>query len=96
MLTTFDTANIPLELDHREGDGISVSLIWRKTGNIVSIAVRDERTGDDFELVVAPDRALDAFSHPYAYAASDSLLEPTGPSRSTPERRSEERRRARP
>jgi len=73
--TTFDIANVPLELDRREGDGISVSLLWRKTGNVVSVAVRDERTFEEFELVVAPDRALDAFRHPFAYAAREGLLE---------------------
>jgi hypothetical protein len=72
---TLDTTNIPLELDRREGDGIAVSLLWRKAANIVSVAVYDERTGEDFELVVAPDRALDAFRHPYAYAAREGLLQ---------------------
>jgi hypothetical protein len=72
--TTFDIANVPLELDRREGDGISVSLLWRKAGNVVSVAVRDERTFEEFELVVAPDRAADAFRHPFAYAASEGLL----------------------
>jgi hypothetical protein len=72
--TTFDISTIPLELDRRDGDGISVSLLWRKTGNVVSIAFYDERNADDFELVVSPDRALDAFRHPYAYAAREGLL----------------------
>jgi hypothetical protein len=73
--TTFDTSWIPMELDRREGDGISVSLLWRKTGNVISIAVYDDRAGEDFELVVPPDRALDAFRHPYAYAAREGLLQ---------------------
>lgn len=77
MHTTFDIANVPLELDRREGDGISVSLLWRKAGNVVSVAVRDERTFEEFELVVAPDRALDAFRHPFAYAAREGLLQET-------------------
>jgi hypothetical protein len=71
---TFDITNIPLELDRREGDGIVVSLLWRKDGNVVSVAVTDDRSGEDFELVVPPDRALDAFHHPYAYAAGRGLL----------------------
>jgi len=73
--TTFDTTSIPLELDRREGDGISVSLLWRKAGNVVSVAVYDDRTSDEFELVVAPDRALDAFRHPFAYAAREGILQ---------------------
>jgi hypothetical protein len=72
--TTFDIRTVPLELDRREGDGISVSLLWRKDGNVVSVAVFDERTAEEFEVVVRPDRALDAFRHPYAYAAQQGLL----------------------
>ena len=74
MQTTFDISNIPIELDQREGDGITVSLLWRKRRNVISIAVYDDRTGEDFELVVSPDRALDAFRHPYAYAAHHGVL----------------------
>lgn len=74
MQITFDISNIPLELDRRDGDGIVVSLLWRKAGNVVSVCVCDERTGDDFEFLVPPDRALDAFRHPYAYAAREGLL----------------------
>jgi len=70
----FDITQIPLELDRRENDGIAVSLLWRQAGNVVSVAVTDERTGADFELVVPPDRARDAFHHPYAYAAGSGIL----------------------
>lgn len=74
MQFTFDITQIPLELDRRESDGISVSLLWRKQGNVVSVAVTDDRTGADFEMVVPGDRARDAFHHPYAYAAGSGLL----------------------
>jgi hypothetical protein len=35
----------------------------------VTVAVADERTGDRFEIAVERECALDAFYHPYAYAA---------------------------
>jgi hypothetical protein len=35
----------------------------------VTVAVEDERLGDRFQIAVPPDRALDAFYHPFAYAA---------------------------
>jgi len=73
----FDITQIPIELDRRENDGIAVSLLWRKDGNVVSVAVTDDRTGTDFELVVPADRARDAFHHPYAYAAGSGLLTET-------------------
>jgi hypothetical protein len=74
QITDTDINSEPIELDRREGDGITVSLLWRKAVNIISIAVSDERTSEEFELSVAPDSALDAFRHPFAYAARHGLL----------------------
>ena len=74
MQITLDITQIPVELDRREGDGIAVSLLWRKDSNVVSVAVYDDRTGEEFELAVPGDRALDAFAHPFAYAAGRGLL----------------------
>ena len=64
-----NTTETPLELDHRETDGIRVTLLWHKAANRVTVAVYDEALDHSFELEVAPDQALDAFRHPYAYAA---------------------------
>ena len=57
------------ELAAREGDGIRVVLLWHPREDTVTVAVDDELAGDSFELAVARDRALDAFYHPFAYAA---------------------------
>ena len=57
------------ELAARESDGVRVLLLWRPADDAVTVAVTDERLGDIFELAVEPNRALDAFYHPYAYAA---------------------------
>jgi hypothetical protein len=57
------------ELAARENDGIHVALLWHPVDNAVTLAVEDARSGGRFELAVAPDRALDAFYHPFAYAA---------------------------
>jgi hypothetical protein len=57
------------ELAARESDGIHVLLLWDPDENAITVSVEDERVGDRFQLAVAPDRALDAFYHPYAYAA---------------------------
>jgi hypothetical protein len=55
------------ELAHRENDGIVVTLWWEDCTNRVEVAVSD---GDDtFALEVRPENALDAFRHPFAYAA---------------------------
>ena len=57
------------ELAVRDSDGVHVRLLWHPADNAVTVAVEDARVGDRFQLAVAPDRALDAFYHPYAYAA---------------------------
>ncbi len=61
------------ELDHREADGVRISLLWSRSTNAVSLLVRDEKSGDDFELQVDPADARDAFEHPYAYAARSGI-----------------------
>jgi hypothetical protein len=57
------------ELAARESDGISVLLLWDPKTDDVTVSVDDTRTGQYFELPVERDRALDAFNHPFAYAA---------------------------
>ena len=57
------------ELAHRAGDGIDVSLLWSPVDNRLAVVVDDVRTGDSFELAAHPENALDAFYHPFAYAA---------------------------
>jgi hypothetical protein len=57
------------ELARRVADGVEVTLLWNERTNTVFLRVYDERSGDDFELVVPPAAALDAFHHPYAYAS---------------------------
>ena len=57
------------ELSARENNGVHVLLLWHPRENALSVTVDDARVGDRFELAVAPDRALDAFYHPFAYAA---------------------------
>lgn len=56
------------ELDHRVGDGIEVRLLWNAETNDVLVSLA-ERDGVSFEFQVRPTDALDAFHHPFAYAA---------------------------
>jgi hypothetical protein len=59
-----------LELDHREGDGIEVSLLWQASDNSVYLAVVDHHLGDRFTERVDPATAREAFQHPYAHRRS--------------------------
>ena len=57
------------ELTARESDGVHVQLLWHPQDERVTVSVDDSRAGLRFELAVDPQRALDAFYHPFAYAA---------------------------
>jgi len=57
------------ELASRESNGLAVRLEWHPGSDAVTVSVRDARTGDRFQLAVDRTRALDAFYHPFAYAA---------------------------
>jgi len=61
------------ELDFRSNDGLEVTLLWQPETDSVTVAVFDAKNGDDFDLDVEPADAMDAFHHPYAYAASLGL-----------------------
>ena len=70
------TTSAPIErreLAHRTGDGIEVSLLWAKSTNTVTIAVSDAHSGEELEFEVDGSRALEAFNHPYAYAATVNI-----------------------
>ena len=53
----------------RESNGLNVRLLRDRSTDTVTVAVEDLRSADRFQLPVARERALDAFYHPFAYAA---------------------------
>jgi hypothetical protein len=57
------------ELAARDSDGVHVLLLWHPRENALTVSVEDVHVGDRFGFAVAADRALDAFYHPFAYAA---------------------------
>jgi hypothetical protein len=61
------------ELLVREADGIEVSLVWRRDADTLAVVVNDGRLGSSFEVAAPRDRALDAFHHPFAYAAAQGV-----------------------
>jgi hypothetical protein len=59
-----------VELASRNNAGIHVTLLWAEHTNTVALVVCDDSTDDRFELALEPEaNVLDAFEHPYAYAA---------------------------
>ena len=61
------------ELAQRTSNGIEVTLFWKKPTTRVAVRVSDMQFGESFEFEVEGANALDAFHHPYAYAASQGV-----------------------
>jgi hypothetical protein len=62
--------NDDIELANRRNGNVEVWLYWRRGDGECTVSVSDEWTGEAFELKVERERALDAFYHPFAYAAA--------------------------
>ena len=58
------------ELARRENAGLEVALLWNPDDDSVRLVVVDTRDDHSFVLTVARETALDAFNHPFAYAAA--------------------------
>jgi hypothetical protein len=58
-----------IDLAHRRGDGIDVVLWWTPEDDTVAVEVLHLASDATFEVPVDGSRALDAFYHPFAYAA---------------------------
>ncbi len=69
MSVTATLTEAPLELDYRESNGLEVWLLWAATKNRLFVLVHDSKLDESFEVDVDRAEALDAFRHPYAYAA---------------------------
>jgi hypothetical protein len=59
----------PTELAHRLNGGIEVTLLWHSDSDDLVLSVADSASGDAFAFEVESSTAVDAFYHPYAYAA---------------------------
>ncbi len=65
------------ELAHRTSDGIDVTLYWSQSTNEVTLEVLDSRSGERLEFDVDRHSALEAFEHPYVYATTTTIPEPS-------------------
>ena len=70
MITRLSFDHTPKELASRHSGSIEIALLWSRRTQRAAVAVRDDATGERFELVIGPDDdPLDVYEHPYAYAA---------------------------
>jgi hypothetical protein len=71
MMVNDTERNAPTrELAQRLSGADEVLLLWHPEIDRVELSVRDVVTGSSFHIEVAPGKAIDAFYHPYAYAAA--------------------------
>jgi hypothetical protein len=69
-MATREGRNAPTrELAQRLSGTDEVLLLWHAGIDRVELCVSDVTTGEGFHLEVSPGTAMDAFHHPYAYAA---------------------------
>ena len=61
-----------IDLANRRNDGIDVTLWWSPADDSVAVDVLHLASDSSFELAVDRASALDAFYHPFAYAARRS------------------------
>jgi predicted metal-dependent phosphoesterase TrpH len=73
VASTITTHTQRRELAHRVSNGIEVSLFWGETTGEIVVEVVDHSSEHFFEVAVPSERALDAFHHPYAYAAQQGV-----------------------
>lgn len=55
------------ELAQRRNDSIEVTLLWSRDDGSVVVHVHHLPSGKHAELAVEPERALEAYYHPFAY-----------------------------
>ena len=72
----FEPAEPDRELCERTADGVEVRLIWRPSSESLAVVVNDTRTGQSFEVPVAPDAdPMDVYEHPYYHAGGLGIEE---------------------
>lgn len=59
------------ELARRVSGGIEITLYWSAADNSTSIEVWQPDSGETLAFNVLPERALDAFYHPFAHLPLD-------------------------
>ena len=58
------------ELAHHVSTGAEITLLWNESTGAVTVSVWNRDSGQQVKFAAAPARALEAFYHPYAHAAS--------------------------
>jgi len=65
------------ELAERSSSAARVRLLWRRGTTLLWVEVSSPHSDGTLAIPVPPERALDAFRHPWAYAGRTGHLGPT-------------------
>jgi hypothetical protein len=74
----FDTGRMTAparELARRQSGTDEIALLWHPEEDRVEVSVRDVTTGATLHIEIASGKAMDAFTHPYAYVASREIVD---------------------
>jgi hypothetical protein len=72
-----ENAAEPVELAARTADGLRIVLLWHPRDDRLDVVVEDTRERSSFKLSAWTGKeALDAFHHPFAYAAARGVADP--------------------
>ena len=63
------------QLAHRASGGIEITLYWRPDDNSTSVEVFHAATEQTLHFTVPPERALEAFYHPFALLQTRSAVD---------------------
>ena len=72
------------ELARRRSGSVEVLLLWHPISNKVELRIHDTSKEEDFGFRVPPGEAMQAFRHPYAYAARREHSAPLSRTATTP------------
>jgi hypothetical protein len=64
------------ELAHRVSGGLEVTLYWHADDNSTSVEIRHAPSEQTLRYIVAPERALEAFYHPFSELPLSRDVEP--------------------
>ena len=69
-----DVCSFSRELAVRASNGTQVRLLWRQGTRQLWVEVREPELDVTIEIPADPERALEVFHHPYAYATAHNAL----------------------
>ena len=55
------------EINYRQNQGLEITLLWDESSGEIFVAVYDSAEDSETVIPIPPEKASDAFLHPFAY-----------------------------